>query len=184
MVGPIAERLASSKQMTIDEAKEKMKMTGKRAKELEEDITAKQENYQQFDQLMSVIFGWKQQDDGSRKLVSKHPSGKIMFPDKSEDTREIEPGMAYLCLVYEPEFNKEGEKARETFAKIICEESVPKIYILNNRVVTYAFRDKNDKMNRGAIFGNTFEERIVNIIKKYEKEGLPSAKIIYRRNQC
>jgi hypothetical protein len=37
-------------------------------------------------------------------------------------------------------------------------------------------------MQRGAAFGNSFEERLLDVIKKYENIGLPSAKIVYRRN--
>lgn len=182
VVGPTSEKITDSVPLTIDEAIKRKGAKGDAAKSLEKEIIDMQETYTQFKDIMSVVFGWKKQDDGSKKLVSKHPSGKIMFPDKSEDESQIEPGNAYLCIVYAPEFNAKGEPARETFAKIICEEYQPKIYVLSSRVVTYAYRDDKGKMSRGAAFGNSFEERLLDVIKRYEKLGFPSAKIIYRKN--
>jgi hypothetical protein len=181
-VGVHSEKITESKVLTIDEAKNRKGVTGKSAESFEKEIIEMQDKYPQFKDIMSVVFGWKRQPDGDRKLVSKHTSGKIMFPDKSEDIKEIEPGNAYLCLVYEPELNAKGEPARETFAKIICEEYQPKIFVLSSRVVTYAYRDGKGKMKRGAAFGNSFEERLLDIIKRYEKLGFPSAKIVYRKN--
>ena len=181
-VSVYSDKITDSKSLSIDDAKTLKGVTGKRAEEFEEQVVELQEKYPLFNQMFSVVFGWKKQEDGSRKLVSKHPSGKILFPDKSENIQEIEPGNAYLCLVYEPEFNAKGEPAREVFAKIICEEYQPKIFVLPNRVVTYAYRDKKGKMAKGAAFGNSFEERMLDIIKKYEKIGFPSAKIIFRKN--
>ena len=181
-VGESSEKITEGKVLTIDEAKKLKGVTGKPAESFQNEVTEMMERYPQFKDIMSVVFGWKKQPDGSRKLVSKHVSGKILFPDKSEDLKEIEPGNAYLCLVYEPELNAKGEPARETFAKIICEEYQPKIFVLSSRVVTYAYRDPKGHMKRGAAFGNSFEERLIDVIKRYEKLGFPSAKIIYRRN--
>ncbi len=67
--------------MTIDEAKEKKGVSGTAAKEFETEVTGKQDNL--FTDIMSVVFGWKEQPDGGRKLVSKLPNGKIIFPDRS-----------------------------------------------------------------------------------------------------
>ena len=107
--------------------------------------------------------------------MSKMPNGKILFPDRSEDMKEIEPGTPYICLVYERE--------REAFAKVVCEEYQPKVYITSSRIPHMVWRDKSGKMRRKAPFGNSFEERVVAAIKEMEALGFPSIKIIYRENQ-
>ena len=183
-IGVYSDRITESKPLTIDEAAELKGVSGKSAEKFKEEIAEMQSKNNQFSEIYSVVFGWKKQPDGSKKLVSKHPSGRIMFPDKSIDEKDIEAGNAYLCLVYVPEFNAKGEPAREAFAKIICEEYQPKIYELKSGVVTYAYRDKKDNMKRGAeAFGKTTEERIVEVIRKYRDElKFPSCKIIFRKN--
>jgi len=179
-----SEKITESKVLTIEDAKNRKGVTGKRAESFEKEIIENQEKYPLFKDIMSVVFGWKVQDDGTRKLVSKMPSGKILFPDKSEDLKSIEPGNAYICLVYDRMDDGKGGPGREAFAKIICEEYQPKIYILSSRVVQMVWRDKKGKMRHKAPFGNSFEDRIVSAIKEFEDgEKFPSAKIVFRRNQ-
>jgi len=181
--GETSEKITESKILTIDDAKKLKGVSGKAAETFEEEITEKQNLNPLFKDIMSVVFGWKMQSDGTKKLVSKMPSGKILFPDKSEDINEIEPGNAYICLVYDRTEDGKGGPGREAFAKIICEEYQPKIYVLSSRVVQLVWRDNKGKMRHVAPFGNSFEERIVGAIKQFEELGLPSAKIIYRKNQ-
>jgi hypothetical protein len=178
-----SEKIAESKVLSIDEAKQKKGVTGKRGKSFEKDILEKQNQNPLFKDIMSVVFSWKTQKDGSKKLVSRLPSGKILFPDKSEDLKEVEPGNAYICLVYDRMDDGKGGPGREAFAKIICEEYQPKIYILSSRVVQMVWRDKKGKMRHKAPWGNAFGDRIVSAVKEYEEIGFPSAKIIYRKNQ-
>ena len=83
VVGPSSEKITTSEPLSIDEAVRKKRAVGDVAKSLEKQIIDMQESNPQFKDIMSVVFGWKRQDDGSKKLVSKHPSGKILFPDKS-----------------------------------------------------------------------------------------------------
>ncbi len=178
-----SEKITESKILTIDDAKKLKSVSGKRAEAFEKEIIDKQNQNPLFKDIMSVVFGWKRQDDGSKKLVSKLPSGKILFPDKSEDLKEIQPGNAYICLVYDRMDDGKGGPGREAFAKIICEEYKPKIYILSSRVVQMVWRDKKGKMRHKAPFGNSFEERIVGAIKEFEEIGFPSATIVFRKNQ-
>jgi len=178
-----SEKITESKVLTIEEAKIRKGVSGKRAESFEKEIISKQEQYPLFKDIMSVVFGWKVQKDGSRKLVSRMPSGKILFPDKSEDLKEIEPGNAYICLVYDRMDDGKGGPGREAFAKIVCEEYQPKIYVLSSRVVQMVWREKNGNMRHVAPFGNSYEDRIVKAIKDYEEMGFPSVKIIYRKNQ-
>ena len=173
--------------MSIDEAKERKGMLGEAAKEFEEDVVNKQDS--QFKDIMSVVFGWKIQTDGSRKLVSKLPNGKIMFPDRSEQIETIEPGVPYICLVYErkDELNEKGEiiqQGKEAFAKICSGEYQPKVYIQENRLVTMVWREKDSgKIRRKVPVENSFEERVIFAIKEMEKLGFPSVRVIFRGNQ-
>jgi len=168
-----SEKIGVSEILSIDDVKNLTGLQGERAKKLEEEIISKQD--QLFKDVYCVTFGWKLQEDKSKKLVSKMPNGKILFPDRTEDTREIEQSTPYICLVYERE--------REAFAKIICEEHQPKIYIPSSRIPHMVWRDDKGVIRRKAPFGNTFEERIVAAIKEMEDLGFPSIKIIYRKNQ-
>ncbi len=100
---------------------------------------------------MCIVFGWKLQPDGSKKLVAKLPNGKIIFPDRSEQGA-VEPGVPYICLVYERE--------REAFAKVCSEEYQPKIYVQSNRIVTMVWREPSGKVTNKVAIGNSFEERL------------------------
>jgi len=166
------EKIGTSRPLNIDEVKNLAGLTGERAKKLENEILAKQDLL--FKDIYSIVFGWKLQEDKSRKLVSKMPNGKILFPDRTDST-EIEPSTPYICLVYERE--------REAFAKIICQETQPKIFVPSSRVPHMVYREENGKMRRKAPHGNSYEERIVAAIKEMEKLGFPSIKIIFRSNQ-
>jgi len=168
-----SEYIGSSKIMTIDEAKQRKGVIGKAATEFEGEIVNKQDNL--FSDIMSVTFGWKIQDDGSRKLVSKLPNGKIIFPDRSEQIEELEPGVPYICLVYERE--------REAFAKVCSEEYQPKIFIPSSRMPTMVWRDDSHKVRRKIPVADSYEGRIVLAIKEMEKLGFPSIKVIFRNNQ-
>ena len=168
-----SEYIGSSKILSIDEAKQKVGVSGEKAKEFEDLVLSKQDHL--FEDIMSVTFGWKTQEDGSRKLVSKLPNGKIIFPDRSERTENVEPGVPYICIVYERE--------REAFAKICSEEYQPKIYIPTSRMPTMVWRTKSGNVRRKVPFGNTYEERLVAAMKEMEKLGFPTIKVVFRGNQ-
>jgi len=168
-----SEKVGVSGVLTLDEAKKRNKATGDRGKKLEKQILDKQDLL--FKDIMCVTFGWKVQEDGKQKLVSKLPNGKILFPDRSENMDEIEPGIPYLCLVYERE--------REAFAKIICEEYQPKIFVTSYRMPYIVYRDDKGRIRRIAPEGNTYEERIVHAIKKVEDLGFPFVRVIFRKNE-
>lgn len=170
-----SEYIGSTKIMSIDEAKEKKGVKGLKEKEeeFEKDVVEKQDHL--FTDIMSVVFGWKTQPDNSKKLVSKLPNGKIIFPDRSEELERLEPGVPYICLVYERE--------REAFAKICAEEYQPKIFVLANRIVTMVWRNEKGKLENKMPHANTFEERINAAVKEMETLGFASAKIIFRKNQ-
>jgi hypothetical protein len=168
-----SEKIGVSEVLSIDDAKRLKGVTGEKAKELENEITSKQD--QLFKDIYCVTFGWKIQEDKSRKLVSKMPNGKILFPDRTEDMKEIEPSTPYICLVYERE--------REAFAKVICEEYQPKIFIPSSRIPHMVWRDEKGVIRRKAPFGNTFEERIVAAIKEMEALKFSSIKVVFRTNQ-
>ena len=181
MVDLPSEHIGESKQLTIDDAKKIKRISGEAGKEFEEKVLAKQDG--QFKDLYVIVFGYKQQGDGSKKMMSKLPSGKLVFPDKSENLASIEVGLPYICLVYDRKVDEEGKPGREAFAKIICEEYTPKIYIPSSRLPHMVWRDKSGQLRNKAPFGNTFEERIISAIKEMEKMGFPSVKIVYRINE-
>jgi len=167
------ELIGSSKIMSIDEAKEKKGVKGNDAREFEEDVINKQDNL--FTDIMSVVFGWKEQPDGSKKLTSKLPNGKIIFPDRTEQIEKVEAGVPYICLVYERE--------REAFAKVCAEEYRPKIFVTASDVVTMVWRDKKGEVRRKVPVGNTTDERIILAVKEMKKLGFPSISLIFRSNQ-
>jgi len=168
-----SEKITVSDVLDIEEAKKIKGVSGKRAEEFENEVIGKQDSL--FKDIMCVTFGWKKQEDGSKKLVSKLPNGKILFPDRSEEIQEIEAGTPYICLVYERE--------REAFAKVVCEEYQPKIYVPSSKVPHMVWRDEKGKMRRKAPYGNSYEERMISAVKDMEKLGFPSIKIIFRNNQ-
>ena len=136
--------------MSIDEAIQRKRVVGPAAEEFKALVAGKQDNL--FKDIMCVVFGWKVQPDGSKKLVAKLPNGKIIFPDRSEQG-EVEPGVPYICLVYERE--------REAFAKVCSEEYQPKIYVMPSKMVSMVWRDPSGKISNKMAIGNTHEERIV-----------------------
>ena len=176
-----SEYIGESKQITIDEAKKLKRITGEAAKEFEEKVLAKQDG--QFKDMYVIVFGWKSQPDGGKKLMSKLNSGKFLFPDKTEKLDTIEAGLPYICLVYDRKTDEEGKPAREAFAKIICEEYTPKIYIPSSRLPHMVWRDKSGTLRNKAPFGNSYEERIISAIKEMEKMGFPSVKVVFRINE-
>jgi len=165
--------ISSTKIMSIDDAIKKKRVAGESAESLKEDIASKQDTL--FKDIMSVVFGWKIQEDGGKKLVSKLPNGKIIFPDRSEQQEKIEPGTPYICLVY--------ERDREAFAKICSEEYQPKIFIPSSRVLTMVWRDENGNIKKKMPKENTYEERLVSAIKEFEEMKVPSVRVIFRKNQ-
>jgi len=173
--------------MSVDEAKESGRLFSSKAKEFDQKLVDKQNA--QFCDLMVVTFGWKVQKDGSRKLVSKLPNGKILFPDRSEENTRIECGIPYICLVYERKDEKDEhgnvlEKGREAFAKIIAEDYSPKIYVLPSRMVSVVYRTKGGKLVKKIPAQNTFAERMIEAVKILEEElGEPTARIVFRKNQ-
>lgn len=176
-----SEMLTDAKPLNVDEAKKKLKLGGKKAKDFEQKVLEKQDG--QFSKLMSVIYGWKVQDDGSKKLVSRMPSGKILFPDRSEDIDSIEPGIAYICLVYDRQIDEKGEPGREAFAKIICEESHPIIFVPDSKIPVMVWTEPNGKKRNKVPIGNTYEDRMMQLIKEAEAKGFPFVRVVFRRNQ-
>ncbi len=181
-----SEYIGSSKIMDIDEAIKKKGVSGKAATEFVDEIAGKQDN--QFTSIMSVVFGWKAQPDGSKKLVSKLPNGKIMFPDRSEEVEHIEAGVPYICLIYErkDELDAKGNvirQGREAFAKICSEEYQPKIFVTKSRMPSMVWREESGKVRNKVPHGNSYEIRMISAIKEMEKLGFPSVRVVFRSNQ-
>jgi len=174
-------KITDSKSITIDEAKKKLKLSGEKAKSFERKILEKQDT--QFSQIMSVVFGWRIQEDGGKKLVSKLPCGKITFPDKSEDLDQIEPGIPYICLVYEPKTNPDGTQARQAYAKIICEEYIPIIFVPSSKIPVMVWIDDGGRKRNKVPVGNSYSDRMMILLSEAEQNGWPFVKVIFRQNQ-
>lgn len=161
--------------MSVDEAKDKKGKLGMSEDEFEKRIEEKQDDL--FTDLRSLIFQWKEQDDEEKKIMSRLPNGKVVFLDRSDDPEDVKTDTPYICAVYERE--------REAFAKIVCEEYRPKIYVLPSHLVRVVYRDQkgNTKKEMPGPQYKNYEERIVYCIKKCESLGFPEVTIVFRGNR-
>lgn len=170
-----------SSKMTIDEAKSKRgKFVGD--KEFEDMVSSKTNEF--FADIRTLKFSWKlQEKDKEKKLMSRLPNGKVVFVDKHEKEGEVLPGIPYICLIYEPEENPDGTQARQAYAKIVCEEYEPKIFILPNRLVHEVWRDDKGNIRRRAPHGNSYQERLVTAVMAMEERGFVSIRLVFRGNE-
>jgi len=168
--------MTKTTKMDIDEAKQKKGKLGMSEDEFENIISEKQDEL--FSDLRSLIFEWKEQSKSNeKKLMSRLPNGKIVFLDRSDDPEETKTGTPYICAVY--------ERDREAFAKIICEEYKPKIYVLPSHLVNVVYRDKDGKTKRimpGPQY-KSYGERMMYCIKKIENLGITEASLVFRGNK-
>ena len=166
--------MKNSKKITIDEAYERKGELGISRERFEEKVMKKTDEL--FTDLRCLPFSWVEQPDGSKKLMSRLPNGKIVFLDKSEDPTKVRTDISYICAVYERE--------KVAFAKIICEEYIPRINILTNRMVSTVWRDEKGRARR-KMHGPfpTFEERIIDAIKTFEDLGFSEALITFLKNR-
>jgi len=163
--------MKTSKKMSVDEAVLRRGDLSKTPEAFIDEIKKLQD--ERFTDLRSLVFGWVPQPDGSKKLMSKLPNGKVVFVDRKEKV-EVKPGRPYICLVYERE--------REAFAKVLCEEEMPVVWVLPNKLVTFRYR-KGNKFHVIMTKGQTYPERMMEALKRLESEGFPEVKIIFRENE-
>lgn len=166
--------MKDSKKLTIDEAFERKGKLGLSRERFEEKVLEKQNDL--FTDLRCLPFSWVDQPDGSKKLMSRLPNGKIVFLDKSDDPSKVRTDISYICAVY--------ERDKVAFAKIICEEYIPKINVLPNRMVSTVWRDEKGRA-RKKMHGPfpSYEERILDAIKMFENLGFPEALIVFLKNR-
>lgn len=127
-----------------------------------------------FNEIYRLVFGYVEQPDGSQKLMSKLPNGKVVFPDKSEKLERIKPGVPYLCLVYERE--------REAFAKILSEEYEPRIFVQPNGIVSIVWRKDNGEIEHRVVKEDTYVKRLIAALKFVEEElRVPDVRITFRK---
>ena len=164
-----------TKKMSVDEAKEKKGKLGMSDEEFESIVEGKQDEL--FTDLRSLMFQWKEQENGENKLMSRLPNGKVVFLDRSDDPDTINTDTPYICAVYERE--------REAFAKIVCEEYRPKIYVLPSHLVRIVYRDSkgNTRKEMPGPQYNSYEQKMMYCIKKCEELGFPEINIIFRGNR-
>lgn len=162
--------------MNIEEAKERKGKLGMSDEDFEKIVEDKQDDL--FTDLRSLIFQWKEQENGEKKMMSRLPNGKVVFLDRSDSPEEIDTDTPYICAVYERE--------REAFAKIVCEEYRPKIYVLPSHLVRLVYKDhKNDtKIEMPGPQYKSYAEKMMYCIKKCESLGFPEASIVFRGNRA
>ena len=158
--------------LTIDEAVARRGSFVKSPEKFIEEVKKKQDEL--FKDLRCLVFSWVPQEDGSKKLMGRLPNGKVVFVDRREQF-EVKPGRSYICLVYERE--------REAFARIICEEDVPVIWVLPSKLVTMRYKDESGKFNVVMPHANSYKERILLALDRLEKLGVPEVKIVFRENE-
>ena len=161
--------------ISIDEAKKRKGKLGMSDGEFEGIVENKQDEL--FTDLRSLIFQWKEQDDKSKKMMSRLPNGKIVFLDRSDSPDDIKTDTPYICAVFERE--------REAFAKIICEEYKPKIYVLPSHLVRVVYKDKKNNTRKempGPQY-TSYEEKMMYCVKKCEQLGFPEVTIVFRGNR-
>lgn len=162
--------------MDIDEAKDRKGKLGMSNDEFDQIVKDKQDEL--FSDLRSLIFEWRDQDDvKEKKMMSRLPNGKVVFLDRSDDPNKMKTGTPYICAVFERE--------REAFAKIICEEYKPKIYVLPSHLVNIVYRDESNKTRQimpGPQY-TSYGERMMYCIKKCEDLGFTEVNIVFRGNQ-
>jgi hypothetical protein len=160
---------------TIEEAKEKKGKLGMSDEDFENLVTGKQDDL--FSDLRSLIFVWKEQKEGDKKLTSRLPNGKIVFLDRSDVPEETKINVPYICAVY--------ERDREAFAKIICEEYRPIIYVLPSHLVNFVYKDQKGKTQvtmPGPQY-KSYAEKIMFCVNESEKLGFPEISIRFRGNE-
>ena len=116
--------------------------------------------------------------------MSRLPNGKILFLDWSETEDEIKIDSPYICVVYEPETNPDGTQARQAYARIICEEYMPKITIHKDGVVHMIWKDQKGN-TRHTMAGpcNSFEGRLMEAVKQMENRGYEEVRLIFLKNK-
>lgn len=155
--------------MDIIEAAEQRKL-GMEKEEFIKEVTEKTED--RFNQIFKLVFGWTPQPDGSQKLMSRLPNGKVVFIDRRDDIKNIKEGKPYICLVYERE--------KEAFARVICEVYQPNIFVQSNGIVSLVYRKNTDEIVRKIIVANTLEERLVEALKICMQLQVSSVEVIFR----
>jgi len=166
--------MKDSRKISIDEAYERRGELGVSKERFEEKVAKKTDDL--FTDLRCLPFSWVDQPDGSKKLMSRLPNGKVVFLDKSEDPSKVRVGVSYICAVYERE--------KVAFAKIICEEYIPKINILPSKMVSSVWRDGKGRVRR-KMHGPfpTFEERLIDAIKMFDSIGTPEVLLVFVGNK-
>lgn len=134
--------------------------------------TIKDKKNQYFNTLWSgIVFESKEQKEGGKKLIAELPSGKYCFLDKGENEDKVKSGIPYVCLIYEPVDDDTGKELSAAFAKVVCEESIPKIIIHSEGSVYLIYKDNKDRFNKKMIANKSFGYRIVEAIRELENLG-------------
>ena len=174
----------TSKKISIDKADELKGELGTSKEKLVERIYLKGD--ERFSDLWScIIFSWKEQPGGKKKIMSRLPNGKILFLDWSENEDEIKIDSPYICVVYEPETNPDGTLARQAYARIICEEYMPKITVHKDGVVHMIWKDQkgNTRHTMPGIKYNSFGERLTDAVKQMENKGFEEVRLVFLKNK-
>jgi len=167
--------MTDASKIDIDEAKKKKGKLGMSDEEFENIVSSKQDDL--FTDLRTLIFQWKKQDDETKKIMSRLPNGKVVFLDRSDNPEDIKTDTPYICAVYERE--------REAFAKIVCEEYKPRIFVLPSHLVRVVYRNEKGetRMIMPGPQHKSYGDRMMYCIKKCEEKGFPEVSIVFRGNR-
>ena len=163
---------SDSKKLTIEDAILRRGDFSKTDEEFKQYVEEKKD--ERFKDIRSLIFSWVPQEDGSKKLMSRLPNGKFVFLDKYERF-QVKPGRAYLCLVYETE--------KVAFAKVLCEEQEPIIWVLPNKLVTLRYVDNKGRLKVIMPHGRSYQERMLRALDVLFHQGFAEVKVIFRENE-
>jgi hypothetical protein len=152
-------------------------------KDVESTIDKKKNQY--YDTLWSgIVFEKKEQKEGGFKLLAKLPSGKFIFLDKGENKNQIKIDVPYICLIYEPVNSKTGKEMSVAFAKVVCEESIPKILVHPEGAVYLIYKNNKGEFKKEMIASKTYAFRITEAVKKMESLGFEDVRIIFMKNKA
>lgn len=127
---------------------------------------------EKFTQIRTIVFVKDRRNPNH--VIGWLPKGKIVFPHKNADIKNLKPGIPYICLIY--------EKDRYAYAKVLGEQYEPRVIVTDTGVVILIIRI-GDKTQQIICKGKNDAEKLAFAYKKIAELGEPSFKVIIRKNR-
>jgi len=170
-----------TKKIDVDEAVKIKGELGTTRKTIMKRVANKEDKWF-CDLWKGIVFGYREQKGGGKKLMARLPSGKYVFPDKSENKKSIKPDTPYICLIYEP-LDDDGNKANAAFARIICEEYMPKITVTPKGIVWMVWKNDKGETEKRMTVQKSKNYRIAEAYNRFEEMGYEEIRIICVKNK-